>query len=147
VGRESDVKRGYHCAWQIHYHIVFPVKYRKALLDKGVVSIIRETVKGIEQRYAIEIEAMGMDTDHIHILCGAHPKMSPGSIVQIIKSITAREVFKQRPKVKRELWGGELWADGYYVATVGKVGSWNTVEEYVRSQGKAKEELKQLELF
>jgi putative transposase len=147
VGRESDVKRGYHCAWQIHYHIVFPVKYRKALLDKGVVSIIRETVKGIEQRYAIEIEAMGMDTDHIHILCGAHPKMSPGSIVQIIKSITAREVFKQRPKVKRELWGGEFWADGYYVATVGKGGSWNTVEEYVRSQGKAKEELKQLELF
>ena len=48
MGRGSDVKKGYDCAWQIHYHIVFPVKYRKALLDKEVVSmIIRETVKGI----------------------------------------------------------------------------------------------------
>jgi len=108
VGRESDVNNGYHCAWQIHYHIVFPVKYRKALLDKEVVSIIREPVKGIEQRSAIEIEAMGMDMDHIHILCGAHPKMSPGSIVQIIKSITAREVFKQRPKVKRSYGEGSF---------------------------------------
>jgi len=73
--------------------------------------------------------------------------MSPGSIVQVIKSITAREVFKQRPKVKKELWCGEFWTDGYYVATVGEGGSWTTVEEYVRSQGKAKEELEQLKLF
>jgi len=78
VGKEADVRKGYHCAWQIHYHIVFPVKYRKALLDKEVVEIIKETAIGIQERYAIEIEAMGIDKDHIHILCGAHPKVSPG---------------------------------------------------------------------
>lgn len=145
--KERNVKKGYHCVWQIHYHIVFPVKYRKALIDKEVVEIIRQTALGIEQRYAIEIEAMGMDNDHIHILCGAHPKMSPGGIVQIFKSISAREIFKGKPSVKSELWGGEFWTDGYYVATVGEKGSWKTVEEYILKQGKPKEELKQLELF
>ena len=77
MDNESRVKKGYHCAWQIHYHIVFPVKYRKALLDEEVVQIIRETAAGIEERYEVEIETMGMDKNHIHLLCGAHPKLSP----------------------------------------------------------------------
>ncbi len=145
--RETNVRKGYHCAWQIHYHIVFPVKYRKALLDKEVVEIIRETAIGIQERYAIEMEAMGMDRDHIHILCGAHPKISPGRIVQIFKSITARQIFRQKPSVKKELWGGEFWTDGYYVGTVGERANWATVEKYIQEQGKPKEELKQLELF
>ncbi len=89
----KGVRKGYHCAWQIHYHIVFPVKYRKALLDNAVVEIIRETARGIEERYEIEIEAMGMDKDHIHVLCGGHPKLSPGQIVRIFKSITAKEIM------------------------------------------------------
>ncbi len=131
MGKEADVRKGYHCAWQIHYHIVFPVKYRKALLDKEVVEIIRETAIGIQERYAIEVEAIGMDKDHIHILCGAHPKVSPGQIVQIFKSITRREIFRCKPSVKKELWGGEFWTDGYYVATVGERANWATVEKYI----------------
>lgn len=147
MGKEADVKKGYHCAWQIHYHIVFPVEYRKALLDKEVVQIIKETALGIQERYAIEIEAMGMDKDHIHILCGGHPKVSPGQIVQILGSITGRVILKRKPTVKRELWGGEFWTDGYYVATVGERANWTTVEKYIQEQGKPKEELKQLKLF
>ena len=143
----KDVRKGYHCVWQIHYHIVFPVKYRKVLLDEEVVETIRETAIGIGQRYAIEMEAIGMDKDDIHILCSSHPKMSPGEIVRIFKSITGREVFRRKPLVRKELWGGEFWADGYYITTVGERGSWKTVEEYILSQGKTKEELRQLELF
>lgn len=145
--QENEVKKGYHCAWQIHYHIVFPVKYRRALLDEGVVEIIKETAVGIQERYAIEFEALGMDRDHIHILCSAHPKIAPGEIVRIFKSITAREVFKRKPEIKKELWGGEFWTDGYYVATVGERADWKTVERYVKKQGKPREEMRQLKLF
>lgn len=123
------------------------MEYRKALLDKEVVQIIKETALGIQERYAIEIEAMGMDKDHIHILCGGHPKVSPGQIVQILGSITGRVILKRKPTVKRELWGGEFWTDGYYVATVGERANWTTVEKYIQEQGKPKEELKQLKLF
>ena len=141
------VSKGYHCAWQIHYHIVFPVKYRKALVDSEVTAIIQETAEGISERYAIDMEAIGCDKDHIHLLCGAHPKVAPGRIVQIFKSITAREIFRRKPLVKKELWGGEFWTDGYYVATVGERGDWDTVEKYVQKQGKPKAELQQLKLF
>jgi len=126
---------------------VFPVKYRKALLDREVVEIIRETALGIQERYEIEIERMGMDNDHIHLLCGAHPKIAVGRIVQIFKSITGREIFQRKPAVKKDLWGGEFWSDGYYAGTVGERGDWGSVERYIASQGKPKEELKQLKLL
>ena len=144
---DETVKKGYHCAWQIHYHIVFPVKYRKALLDFSVTQIIMETAEGISERYSIEMEGIGCDKDHIHLLCSAHPKIAPGRIVQIFKSITAREIFRRKPSVKKELWGGEFWTDGYYVATVGERANWDTVEKYVQKQGKPKSDLTQLRLF
>ena len=68
------VSKGYHCAYQIHYHIVFPVKYRKALIRRKVIEIIKDTISGIEERYGIEIEQIGCDLDHIHILCSSHYK-------------------------------------------------------------------------
>ena len=117
------------------------------MLDKEVVEIIRETAGGIQERYEIEIEALGMDKDHIHLLCGGHPKISPGQIVRIFKSITAREIFKGKPAVKKELWGGEFWTDGYYVATVGEKANWGSVEKYIQKQGRPREELKQLQLW
>ena len=148
--KDDTVHRGYHCVWQIHYHIVFPVKYRKSLLDDDVTRIIVETTEAIQERYAIEMEAIGCDKNHIHLLCSAHPKMAPGRIVQIFKSITAREIFSRKPSVKKELWGGEFWTDGYYVGTVGEHANWDTVERYVRNQSHdktEKTELRQLKLF
>ena len=144
---KDRVEKGYHCVWQIHYHIVFPVKYRKALVDREVTEIITDTAQGIEERYAIKMEAIGCDSDHIHLLCSAHPKIAPGRIVQIFKSITAREIFRRKPKVKEELWGGEFWTDGYYVATVSERGNWATVEAYVQKQSQTKTSLRQLKLF
>lgn len=103
--------------------------------------------RGIAERYEIEFEQVGCDRDHIHLLCSAHPKVAPGEIVRIFKSITAREVFRRKPGVKKALWGGEFWTDGYYVATVGERGDWGVVERYVRNQGKPNDELRQLRLF
>ena len=145
--RDEIVHKASHCAWQIHYHVVFPVKYRRALLDEAVVKIIVETAVEISERYDIEFEQIGCDRDHIHLLCSAHPKVAPGQIVRVFKSITAREIFRRKPSMKRVLWGGEFWTDGYYVATVGEGGSWEVIERYVRNQGKPKDELRQLKLF
>ena|SRR3989338_1603684 len=141
-----DVQRGYHCAYQIHYHIVFPVKYRKALLSEEVTKILKEMALGIQERYGIEIEEMGCDKDHIHLLCSAHPKYAPGQLVRLFKSVSARELFRRMPELKRELWGGEFWTDGYYVGTVGERGNRQIVEQYIRKQGKTPEDV-QLEFW
>jgi len=108
----------------------------EALLDEAVVQIIVETARGIEERYAIEFEQLGCDGDHTHLLCTAHPKLSPGQIVSVFKRITAKAIFRGKPAMKKALWGGEFWTGGYQVATVGERGGWEVVERYVRNQGK-----------
>lgn len=135
-----------HCAYQTHYHLVFPVKYRKSLLCKEVESEIKSIANEIGERYEIEFESIGCDNDHIHILCSFHPKYSIGEVVRKFKSITARELFQKFPWLKKELWGGELWSDGYYAATVGERGNWAIVEKYVKDQGKTTQNA-QLRLF
>ena len=113
----------------------------------SVVNIIPSTATGIEERYEMEFEQLGCDRDYVHLLCTAHPKIAPGQIVRIFKSIVARELFKRKPDLKRDLWGGEFWAGGYYVATVGERADWSVVDRYVKNQGKPKVELRQLTLF
>ena len=80
-----------------------------------VIKIIEETAEAIQKRYAIEMEALGMEKNHIHLLSNAHPKISLGEIVRIFKSITAREIFRRYPEIKKELWGEEFWYDEYYL--------------------------------
>ena len=129
------VTRSNHCVYNTHYHLVFPVKYRKALLDHAAVASIASTLREIELRYDLVIEQMGDDTNHIHLLISFHPKYSIGEVVRKLKSITARELFKELPRLKKDLWGGEFWTDGYYASTVGTGGNWRVVESYVKNQG------------
>ena len=138
--------KGHHCAYDTHYHVVFPVKYRKALLDNHVTRAIKEIAQAMEERYDFHFEQIGCDEDHIHILVSFHPKISISQFVQIFKSITAKQLFLQFPQLRKDLWGGEFWTDGYYAATISERGNWQRVEAYVRNQGKTKQTT-QLRLF
>jgi len=127
---------------------VTPVKYRKSIFGK----VEREQTlliicKEIEKRYEIMFEQVGIDINHVHFLVNALPRYAPAELVQVIKSITARELFKKHADLKEELWGGELWSDGYFVATVGEGGNQEVIREYVSKQGRKKESDKQLKLF
>ena len=93
------------------------------------------------------MEAIGTDKHHIHLLCSAHPNVAPGRIVHMFMSITAREIFRRKPAVKRVLRGVEFLNDGYYVATVGERANWQTVERYVQRHGQPREDLRQIRLF
>ena len=141
------VLKSHHNAYETHYHLVFPVKYRKALLTNDIPLAIASIAQEIAVRYDIEFERIGTDLDHIHILCSFPPKYGGSDVVRIFKSITARELFKQFPALKKELWGGEFWSDGFYLATVSERGDWKTVERYVANQGKARSTPTQLRLL
>lgn len=90
----------------------------------GDIKKISNTVFGI-----------GTDKNHIHPLVQSVPKYSPTQTVTIIKGLTAKAVFAQCPQVKKRLWGGEFWADGYYVATVSEHGNEEVISNFVKNQG------------
>ena len=121
------------------YHYVCPAKYRRVVFSEAVDATLREICLEISKRYEIHFLEIGTDTDHVHFLVQSVPKLSATKIITIIKSITAREIFRQHPEVKKKLWGGEFWTGGYYVNTVSKHGDEKVISNYVRDQGIEKE--------
>jgi REP element-mobilizing transposase RayT len=117
------------------YHVVCPAKYRRVVFSESVDNTVKDICLEISKRYEITFLEIGTDKDHIHFLIQSVPTYSIQKIVQLIKSITAKEVFKTCPEVKAELWGGEFWSDGYYVSTVGQHANEQTIQSYVKNQG------------
>ncbi len=113
------------------YHLVFPAKYRRAVIDAQVDEVVKEVCLAIERRYQIKFLEIGTDEDHVHFLVQSVPTYSVTKVVTLVKSLTAREVFERCPHVKKQLWGGEFWTDGYFASTVGKHGNERMIGTYV----------------
>ena len=125
------------------YHYVCPAKYRRVVFNENVEEILINTCKEISKRYEINFLEIGVDGDHVHFLIQSVPSLAPCKIVTIFKSITAREIFRLYPEVKKKLWGGNFWSEGYFVSTVGKNANEKQIENYVKNQGKKYEKLYQ----
>jgi putative transposase len=135
------------------YHLVCPAKYRRVVFDEAVDETLKEICLEISKRYEIVFLEIGTDLDHVHFLIQSVPTYSPTKIVKMVKSITAKEIFKRAPQVKKQLWGGEFWTKGYFISTVGRHGSEDIIGQYIKNQGTEKKYKKlhsqqvQLELF
>lgn len=133
------------------YYFVCPAKYRRIVFTELVDKSLKNICLEISKRYEVSFIEIGTDNNHVHFLIQSVPMNSPTKIIQMVKSITAKEIFRLHPEVKQQLWGGEFWTKGFYVNTVGKHGDESTIQAYVKSQGKEKEYKKihsqQLSLF
>jgi REP element-mobilizing transposase RayT len=133
------------------YHIVCPAKYRRLVINDSVDKTIKETCEEISKRYEIKFLEIGTEGDHVHFLIQSIPTYSPSKIITTINGILSRKIFEIHPEVKKQLWGGEVWSDGYFVSTVSKYGNEEIISNYVKSQGTEKgyKQIyrRQLELF
>ena len=121
------------------YHLVCPAKYRKVVFDEKVDQVLKQVCFDMSERYELTFVEIGTDKDHVHFLIQSVPTYSPTKIVTMVKSVIAKQVFRRAPHVKRELWGGEFWSDGYFINTVGQHGNESVILKYIQNQGKEHE--------
>jgi putative transposase len=140
------IRRTRHAVYELKYHLVWIPKYRKHILDNGVSEYLKEVFGKIADEYGIKIDTIGIMEDHVHIYVEAQPKYSPAEVVQIMKSISAREVFKKFPKLRKQLWAGELWNDGYFVRSVGDKVTADIIRKYIEYQAH-EDDSNQLNMF
>jgi len=146
VNIEKDIWHWYHNVSECYYHIQLTIKYRKSLFKKETEDVIIETMKDFKERYAIEINHVGFDQNHVHFLLRFLPKYSGGQVIRLLKSISGKALFEQVSAIKKELWNAEFWTDGYYISTVSDRGSKQVIEKYIINQGRDKD-VKQFRLF
>ena len=128
------VRRTKHAVYDLKYHLVWIPKYRKHILDKEVSDYLKDIFNMIAEEYEFRIDTMEVMEDHVHIFVEVPPKYSPARVVQIMKSISAREVFKKFPNLREQLWAGEMWNDGYFVRSVGDKVTADIIRRYIEYQ-------------
>jgi putative transposase len=129
-----ELQRNSHHVFRIMYHFVWIPKYRRKVFSEPYRSTLKDIIFKIGYDYNIEIIELEIPVDHIHMVVRSIPKTAPCEIMQIIKSISAREFFKTYPEIKKKyFWGGKLWTGSYFVETIGNANE-ETIREYVRKQ-------------
>ena len=113
------LRRTPHAVYDTLYHLVWSPTYRREVLQGELQQRVRELFADIAEPYDITIEAMEVRPDHVPILGSFPPRYSSAHVVTRFKSLSARTICRECPRVKRRLWGGELWEDGSFARTVG----------------------------
>lgn len=123
-----------HCKFSLQYHLIWCPKFRFSILKNGVDETLKEILIRISNEYQYEIKAIEVMPDHIHLLVSTKPTVAPTDVVRTLKSLSAIELFKYYPELKK-FYGrcGSLWSKGYFASTIGSV-SEETVKEYILNQ-------------
>ena len=141
------IRRTSHAVYDTRYHLVWAPKYRKWVLRGDLRDFVEECFKAIAQLNEFEVEALEIAEDHVHIFLGFPPRYSIAQVVQRLKGHSARRIFQVYPEVKRELWGGEFWEDGYFARTVGDKVTKDIIKKYIEYHRHKEKLPQQLQLF
>jgi len=132
-------KRTSHAVYDTQYHLVWAPKYRQRILQGAVGERVKELLQEIAEAYEISIEEMEVSPDPVHIFCSFAPRLSISQVITRFKSLSARAIFREHPQVKKQLWGGEFWQDGYFARTVGDKVTAEVIKRYIQHHRDEKE--------
>jgi len=134
------VKSGFHCKYNINYHLVWIPKYRKKVLLEGEV---KDTLRDVltEECKELELDMLASEImpDHLHLFVGAQPTHVPYQIVKQLKGVSSIRLREQFPELeylgypKHVKRFKNLWARGYYCGSAGHV-SKDAVQRYILEQ-------------
>ena len=139
------VKRTSPAVYDTKSHLGWAPKYRKWVLRGDLRKRVEELFREIAQDFGFAIDTLEVAADHVHLFLDFPPRYSIAQVVGILKSISASQVFAELPEVKKQLWAGELWEDGYFVRTVGDKVTAEVIRRYIRHHKQTQGQ--QLKLF
>ena len=122
------------CVYNLNYHIVWCVKYRRKVLSPEISDYLIKQIFDIgEEKGFSVIEANVGDGDHVHVFVSVPPKYSVTTVVSWLKGITGLHLLHHFPEIKSKLWHGHLWNGSYFVESIGSASEEN-IQRYIQRQ-------------
>ena len=131
--KHPEIRTGRHCVFQMHVHLVFVTKYRKAVFDASHYATLRELFSKICQDFSAEIVAVDGEANHVHLLVNYPPKIAISNLVNSLKGVSSRLLKKQHPELAKIYWKGALWSPSYFAASCGGA-PLDLIKQYIEQQ-------------
>jgi len=131
-----------HAVYEAKYHLVWCPKYRKRILVGEIRERVRELLFEIAERFDFEIDRCEVAEDHIHILISFPPRYSIAQVIGIIKGKSGSRIFEEYPTLKKKLWGGHMWEQGYFARTVGEQITDDVIRQYIEKHSFSSDQLR-----
>lgn len=133
--------------YDMRYHLVWAPTYRNWVLQGAIRERVRELFCEIAAHHGFEMEELEVDKDHVHLFLSFPPRYLISTVVGLLKAVSAKEIWDEFSEVRKQLWGGEFWKDGYFVRTVGDKVTAEVIRKYIRFHEAKKRGVDQLDLF
>ena len=117
------------------------------MLQGAIRQRVRELCCEIAGHHGFEIEELEVDKNHVHLFLSFPPKYSISAVAGLLKAVSAKEIREEFPEVRKQLWGGEFWEEGYFVRTMGGKVTADVIKQYIRFHEAKKRGAEQLDLF
>src|SRR6201996_4378378 len=135
----SEYRHGAHSVFEIHLHLVWTTKYRKAVLVGPVGIRLRELIREICGAEDVQILKGHVSKDHVHLLVSIPPQVTISRLLQWLKGKTAHHLLMEFPHLKKQFWGRHVWARGYFCCSSGNVTD-EIVAQYIANQNTTPDE-------
>lgn len=118
--------------YNLNYHLVWIPKYRKPVLKGKIAQGLKELFQTSAKPKDVELLAIEVMPDHIHVFVSAPPRYSPAELVNIFKGVSSRRLREKYPALKSKI-PKNLWTRTYYAGTAGTVTT-QTIKKYIKEQ-------------
>jgi len=115
----THLRTGRHCAFNLHAHLVFVTKYRKALFSPGILKYLRQVFESICEMFESELIEFNGEKDHVHLLVHYPTKVSISKLVNSLKGVSSRFLRKEYSGIRKKYWKGGFWSPSYFAASCG----------------------------
>lgn len=116
----NDIRRGRHCVFSLHVHLVFVTKYRRGVFTKEILDDLHLVFASVCTDFEAELMEFDGEHDHVHLLVNYPPKVAVSALVNLLKSVSSRMIRRKNyPLVRQKLWGGALWSPSYFAGSCG----------------------------
>ena len=129
------LQSGANTRYELKYHFVWCQKCRRVIMKGNIAWYLAKIIYGVAERYDLSIVELAVMPDHVHMFVSASPELAPASIIQTVKSITAKKLFERFPGIKNLQWGGALWTRGCFMMSSGSGTTDDMIRQYIKEQG------------
>jgi len=133
MSRKSDLRRGRHCVFLLHVHLVFVTKYRKKVFGEVHLKRLEEIFRKVCRDFEAELVEFNGEADHVHLLVNYPPKVAVSRLVNSLKGVSSRLLRKEFPELERYYWKGQLWSSSYFAGSCGGA-PLALIRQYIESQ-------------